>query len=78
MTKQADGTQFVKVINNYTGNVDYGTVTSETKCYITVTVKNYYSNGNSLVSKLYKRDGAMYNWDDSLSYYLIFPEEVSL
>ena len=63
--------QQVRVVNNYTNQSCFGNVTKETKCYITVTVENFYSNGNSLVTKLFKRDGVMYNWDDSMRYYLI-------
>ena len=68
-------TTFIKAIDQYSGRVDYGTVIKETSCYITVEIKKYYSNGNSLVTKLFKRDGAMYN-HTSINFYIIQPEKV--
>jgi len=74
MADQKTEVQHVKMTNNYTGATHYGTVTSSTKCYINVTIKNYYGKGRNKVERLFKRDGAMYNWDNAYSYYLIFPE----
>jgi hypothetical protein len=61
----------VKCSSLYTGKISYGIVTSETKCYFTVTFKKTYSNGNDKIVKLFKRDGAMNNWDNEFVYYLV-------
>jgi len=73
-------TQHVKVINAYTGAKYYGKVISSTKCYITVEVKLYYQNGNSLVVRLFKREHEAMTSEEvcSLNFYLIKPEEVKL
>jgi hypothetical protein len=68
----------VKCSSLYTGKISYGIVTSETKCYFTVTFKKTYSNGNDKIVKLFKRDGAMTNWDIEFVYYVIIPEVVEV
>ena len=76
MSNQESNIQHVKCISGYTGKVIYGTVTHSTKCYITVTFKQYYTSGNDKIVKLFLRDGAMYNWENEYSYYLFTPEEI--
>jgi len=63
---------FIKAISNYSAApAVYGKVIKETKCYITVEFKNYFANGNSLVKRLFKREDAMYDYDDSLTFYRV-------
>ena len=46
-----------------------GVVVHETKCYITVEFKEFYSNGNTKEVKLFKRDDmAMFDWESEYFY----------
>lgn len=71
-------TQFIKAIDSCTGKTYYGKVIASSKCYVTVEIKNYYSNGNPLIQKLWKRTDRAMTCDDvwSLNFYFISAEEV--
>lgn len=47
-------TKFAKVIDLCSGRSEIGKVIKETKCYYTIKVKGYYSNGNSLIERVHK------------------------
>jgi hypothetical protein len=68
-------TQWIKAIDQYTGFVSYGRVVSETKCYVTVQIKNFYGKDRPMVQKLFKREGAMTCDVSSFNFYFIYPEE---
>jgi hypothetical protein len=62
----------VKLVHNYTNQpAVYGVIIKQTKCYITVEFKNYFLNGNSLIKRLFKRDGSMCDFDDSVRCYIV-------
>jgi hypothetical protein len=77
MSKQETKTQWIKAIDQYTAKVYYGRVTHSTKCYVTVTIKNFYGKDRPMTQKLFKRETAMTCDTSSLNFYFIYPEEVT-
>ena len=60
---------WIKSSSTYSGKIAYGKIIKQSKCYITVGFKKFFSNGNSKIVKLYKREyGSMHNWDSEFLY----------
>ena len=59
----------IKSSSIYSGKIAYGKIIKQSKCYITVEFKKFFSNGNSKIVKLYKREyGSMHDYDSEYLY----------
>ena len=60
---------WVKSSSTYSGKIAYGKIIKQSKCYITVEFKKFFSNDNSKIVKLYKREyGSMHDYDSEYLY----------
>ena len=60
---------FIKSSSKSSGKIAYGKIIKQSNCYITVEFKKFFSNGNSKIVKLYKREyGSMHDYDSEYLY----------